>query len=1004
MTIRRPGRSKTGQWQEFIDREQSSVGHLIQDSFAEYCKAKDGSNGNGGNRGRSGSVDGSGSGNLTEDLERLKLKVMASSSARGQTFSTGSLTRTTAAAGATSRSRAAAATSSTTMPRLKSAALSPSTSLSSSSSSSSQQHHQQRRLRDLTARAAEASLRIEEDGDRQHQQHIRRRKSGSESPEKHLLLLPPGIRELETLYAPMKNLSEPLPSARESGFLTTGAMPAPHPIWGAARVSPDDDDARSEACSVVIPPALPPVQSHAVLEESLGHHLPRTPLRTPKFPEWGKTPPVPPRRTNSKLSLDQQNQQQQQPRPKHLSLSGTDSTSSAASSSAGGGAVYANVSKALLNRTSLMSTGSSENSSSDSSIPSCSGEVISCSDNNSSGVRNNSSTAALLPETPSSASEREVKTTFSWPSYSVGEYSAAASAAVPQLSSTLLTHPGSSSSPSPSEEHRSVSQIGEPPDSTAVASSSDAGSSSVAASNLGSSVYARMRRQHQRRAEGDRGEAHYMNALFHTAQERQRQGSYIAMGVVGGGDGGRSRSSGNVKSIILSSGGGGDGGSVECTDAASAIYALPSSRNSLSSLTGRSRQRSSSTSRLQEVTNRARRKLIRPTSSSAASKKARALAEFKELMQEVERKRHFRVGLNIFNSRPSLGLEYLVGRDFLELSPPAVARFLRDCDGLSRDKVGEFLGDLRDPFAMKVLACFMQDLDFSGLRLDKALRLLLAHVRVPGEAQKVERLMEVFGRRYAECNPGFGSRRGGAAPADSAVTLAFAAMLLNTDLHARGVPEERRMTAEDFVRNLRGVDGGTDFDGRLLRSIYRAIRKREFSAGADHVAQARAVERSVQGEGAPQISAEHHRRLVCLCRLYEVTDICKREGEELQHPRDLFLFNDLLVVTKQMTAMTTAKVAAAGCASSAAASAAGGPFYSFRDAFPLSGLEVTLFHTPLYSHGVQLSRRRDPERALLTLNARSEHDRYKFVMDLQESIFEVELMERAMAETMPAEE
>ena len=58
-------------------------------------------------------------------------------------------------------------------------------------------------------------------------------------------------------------------------------------------------------------------------------------------------------------------------------------------------------------------------------------------------------------------------------------------------------------------------------------------------------------------------------------------------------------------------------------------------------------------------------------------------------MREVERKRHFRVGLNMFNSRPLLGLEYLAQRDFIELSPPAVARFLLECDGLSRDKVGK---------------------------------------------------------------------------------------------------------------------------------------------------------------------------------------------------------------------------------------------------------------------------------------------------------------------------
>ncbi len=101
----------------------------------------------------------------------------------------------------------------------------------------------------------------------------------------------------------------------------------------------------------------------------------------------------------------------------------------------------------------------------------------------------------------------------------------------------------------------------------------------------------------------------------------------------------------------------------------------------------------------------------------------------------------------------------------------------------------------------------------------------------------------------------------------------------------------------------------------------------------------------------------------------------------------------------------TATPSKTSCASAASSpdGIGGGPFYSFRDALSLSGMEVTLFHTPgerklllfldgyfmvnfmfltAYSHGVQLTRKRD-DRVLLTLNARSEHDRYKFVMDLQ---------------------
>ena len=106
-------------------------------------------------------------------------------------------------------------------------------------------------------------------------------------------------------------------------------------------------------------------------------------------------------------------------------------------------------------------------------------------------------------------------------------------------------------------------------------------------------------------------------------------------------------------------------------------------------------------------------------------------------MREVDRKRHFRVGLNIFNSQPELGVEYLVQKDFLELSPSSVAKFLVTNPGLSKEKVGEYLGNLQSPFCMKVLSCFMDEMAFAGLRLDKALRHLLQYVRVPGEAQKV---------------------------------------------------------------------------------------------------------------------------------------------------------------------------------------------------------------------------------------------------------------------------
>ena len=46
------------------------------------------------------------------------------------------------------------------------------------------------------------------------------------------------------------------------------------------------------------------------------------------------------------------------------------------------------------------------------------------------------------------------------------------------------------------------------------------------------------------------------------------------------------------------------------------------------------------------------------------------------------------------------------------------------------------------PFLL--LSCVVDEMDFSSMDLDDALRKFQAHIRVQGEAQKVERLIEAF--------------------------------------------------------------------------------------------------------------------------------------------------------------------------------------------------------------------------------------------------------------------
>jgi brefeldin A-inhibited guanine nucleotide-exchange protein len=97
----------------------------------------------------------------------------------------------------------------------------------------------------------------------------------------------------------------------------------------------------------------------------------------------------------------------------------------------------------------------------------------------------------------------------------------------------------------------------------------------------------------------------------------------------------------------------------------------------------------------------------------------------------------------------------------------------------------------------QVLKAFIQLLDFSDLEFDVALRKLLSTFRLPGEAQKIDRVMNEFAHRYCQNNPkSFSS-------SDTAYVLAYSLIMLNTDAHNPNV--KKKMTLQDFIRNNRGI-------------------------------------------------------------------------------------------------------------------------------------------------------------------------------------------------------
>ncbi|GAB4821173.1 hypothetical protein N2152v2_008219 [Parachlorella kessleri] len=182
-----------------------------------------------------------------------------------------------------------------------------------------------------------------------------------------------------------------------------------------------------------------------------------------------------------------------------------------------------------------------------------------------------------------------------------------------------------------------------------------------------------------------------------------------------------------------------------------------------------------------------------------------------------------------FNRDHKKGFQYLQSIHLLPhvLEPGPVARFLRFCPGLGKSSIGEVLGE-RDAFYENVRQAFIDTFQFVDMDFDMALRLFMDAFRPPGEGQKIDRIMQVFGKRYHQQ---MGSDRSGLKSADAAYVLAFSVIMLNTDLH--NTQNKKKMSPEDFARINDNTNDGEPMPRELLTHIYQAIAREELKISAE---------------------------------------------------------------------------------------------------------------------------------------------------------------------------
>jgi hypothetical protein len=205
--------------------------------------------------------------------------------------------------------------------------------------------------------------------------------------------------------------------------------------------------------------------------------------------------------------------------------------------------------------------------------------------------------------------------------------------------------------------------------------------------------------------------------------------------------------------------------------------------------------------------------------------------------------------VKIYREKDSMtkAVKFLVAQNFMSNTPQEYASFVRLYKKhFDPAAIGDFLGEggrtpEEEHFWDQTRFRFTRAISFVEMDVETALRLYFTACgfRLPGEAQKIDRFVTAFVRVYWEDNmsTSFCPFR----QQDTVHLLAYAVIMLNTDLHRvsagsdsnrRGSSRIVKMTKDQYIKNLRGVDVDSltgqkyDIDPDELSKIYDNVAAR----------------------------------------------------------------------------------------------------------------------------------------------------------------------------------
>ncbi|KAL5280006.1 ARFGEF1.2 family protein [Megaselia abdita] len=242
-----------------------------------------------------------------------------------------------------------------------------------------------------------------------------------------------------------------------------------------------------------------------------------------------------------------------------------------------------------------------------------------------------------------------------------------------------------------------------------------------------------------------------------------------------------------------------------------------------------------------------------------------------ELEERKMRKEVMETGIDMFNRKPKKGVQFLQEKGMLTQEPGNIAKWLHEDERLDKNMIGDYFGE-NDDHSKQVMCAYIDQMDFNKMDIVASLRNFLEGFRLPGEAQKIDRLMEKFASRYCECNP----NNNLFASADTVYVLAFSIIMLTTDLHSPQV--KNKMTKEQYIKMNRGISDNKDLPEEYLSNIYDEIAGHEIKMKTN----------TTNKPGKQIIANEKRRKLLWNLEMETISTTAKSLMESVSHVKSAF--------------------------------------------------------------------------------------------------------------------